>query len=85
MIPSPVIVFAVHYPCLLLVQFQTITLEPLFQPSPQVFRLFLGDAVRYPIISISCPRYRRKFLYHEIIERIVQEQVRQYWAYHPAL
>lgn len=34
MIPSPVIVFAVYYPCLLLVQFQTITLEPLFQPSP---------------------------------------------------
>ena len=27
MIPSPVIVFAVHYPCLFLVQFQTITLE----------------------------------------------------------
>ena len=85
MVPFTVIIFAVHNPRLLLVQFQTKAAESLFQPPLQILCLFLGDTVRYPIISISCPRYRRKFLCHKIIKHVVQEQIRQYRAYHPSL
>lgn len=80
-----VIIFAVYNPCLLLVQFQSKTLEPLLQPPLQILCLFLGDTVCYPIISVPCPWYRRKFLCHEVIEYIVQEQIRQYRAYYSAL
>lgn len=85
MVPFSVIIFTVHNPCLLLVQFQTKTSESLFQPPLQILCLLLGDTVRYPIICVSCPRNRRKFLYHEIIKHIVQKQICQYRAYHAAL
>ena len=77
-VEPPLPVLAVHDLGLRRVQFQPDARQPLRQRVPDLPGLPLGRAVHHRVVGIALELHGRELALQPRIERVVQEQVRQY-------
>jgi hypothetical protein len=76
---APYRVLAVDQPGLVRVQAQAHLSHPLLQRGPDHPGLLLGAAVHHGVVDVPLERDRREFPRQPHIERVMQEQVSEYW------